>query len=58
MSQLNSFKNWLLSHSLRQSIAVADALARRTKFSFPFAIWLESVPPDLIAFVNADSPSS
>ena len=58
LSHLNSFKNWLLSHSLRQGNAVADALVRGAKFSFPFAIWLESVPPDLIAFVNADSPSS
>ena len=58
LSHLNSFKNWPLSHSLRQGNVVADALVRRAKFSFPFHIWLESVPPNLIAFVNADSPSS
>ncbi|XP_075669770.1 uncharacterized protein LOC142639490 [Castanea sativa] len=58
LSHLNSIKNWSLSHSLRQDNAVADALARRAKFSFPLAIWLEPVPPDLLAFVNADLPSS
>ena len=55
LSHLNSFKNWSLSHTLKQGNAVADALARRAKFSFPFTIWLESVPPDLTVFVNADS---
>ena len=45
---------WSLSHTFRQGNVVADALARRAKLSFPFAIWLDSVPPDLIPFVNAD----
>ena len=54
LSHLNSFKDWSLSHSLRRGNAVADALARRAKLSFPFAIWLDFVPPDLIPFVNAD----
>ena len=55
LSHLNSFKNWSLSHTLRQGNAIANALARRAKFSFPFAIWLDYVPPDLIAFVKVDS---
>ena len=55
LSHLNSFKNWSLSHTLRQGNAVANALARRAKFSFSFAIWLDYVPPNLIAFVKADS---
>ena len=55
LSHLNSFKNWSLSHTLKQGNAVADAVARRAKFSSPFAIWLDSVPPNLIAFVKADS---
>ena len=54
LSHLNSLQNWSLSHTFRQGNAVADALARRAKLSFPFAIWLDSVPPDLIPFVNAD----
>ena len=45
---------WSLSHIFRQGNAVANALARRAKLSFPFAIWLDSVPLDLIPFVNAD----
>ncbi|KAL0012764.1 hypothetical protein SO802_007872 [Lithocarpus litseifolius] len=57
LSHLNSFKNWSVSHVLRQGNAVADALARRAKFSLPVAIWLESVPPDLFSFVDADFPS-
>lgn len=58
LSHLNSIKNWSLSHSLRQGNAVADALAKRAKFSFPLPIWLESVPPDSLAFLNADLPPS
>ena len=54
LSHLNSFQNWSLSHTFRQGNAVADDLARRAKLSFPFAIWLDSVPLDLIPFVNAD----
>ena len=55
---LNSSKSWSLSHTLRLGNAIADALARRAKFSFPLSIWLESVPPDIVNFVNANLPAS
>lgn len=38
LSLLNSLKSWLLSHTLGLSNAIAYALARKGKFSFPLFI--------------------
>ncbi|XP_075636759.1 uncharacterized protein LOC142608997 [Castanea sativa] len=58
LSLLNSLKSWSLSHTLRLSNAIAYALARKDNFSFPLSIWLESVPPNIINYVNSDLPAS
>ena len=58
LSHLNSLKSWSLSHTLRLGNAVVDALARRARFSFPLFIWLESILPDIVNFVNTDLPAS
>ena len=58
LSHLNSFKNWSLSYTPRQGNEVADALDRRAKKSFLFSVWLDFLPPDVVAFVNADFPST
>ena len=58
LSHLNSLKSWSLSHTLRLGNAVVDALARRARFSFPLFIWLESILPDMVNFVNTDLPAS
>ena len=47
-----------LSYTPRQGNEVADALARRAKKSFSFSVWLDFLPPDVVAFVNADFPST
>ena len=58
LSHLNSLKSWSLSHTLRLGNAVVDALARRASFSFLLSIWVESVPPNIVNFVNANLPAS
>ena len=58
LSHLNSLKSWSLSHTLRLGNAVVDAFARRARFSFPLFIWLESILPDIVNFVNTDLPAS
>lgn len=58
LSHLNSLKSWLVSRTLRLGNDVADALARRACFSFPLSIWVQSVPPDIVNFVNVDLPTS
>lgn len=54
LSHLNSLKSWLLSHTLRLGNAVVNALDRRARFSFPLSIWLESILPNIVNFVNVD----
>ena len=51
---LNPLKSWSLSHTHRLGNAVADALAKRAKFSSPFTLWLEHVPPNVVNFVSVD----
>lgn len=36
--------------------AIAHALDRITRLSFPLQVWMESVPPNLISIVYADLP--
>ena len=56
---INALKNGdMFNSAYGLGNAIADALARRAKFSFPLSIWLESVPPDMVNFVNANLPVS
>ena len=44
-------------HVKRDGNLVAHSLAKRTKFSMPFEVWMESVPPDLVSILCIDFPS-
>ena len=53
---VNSFQSISFSHVVRQSNAIAHALAQRAKHSFPLLVWMEVVPPDVNSFVLSDFP--
>ena len=54
MSLVGSFQYFSFSHTRRQGNALAYALARRARFSFPISIWKESVPPDIYKVYVSD----
>ncbi|XP_075633589.1 uncharacterized protein LOC142606070 [Castanea sativa] len=43
----SSFQSFSFSHVYRQGSALADALAKRARLSYPLVVWMESVPLDL-----------
>ena len=43
----SSLQSFSFSHVHRQGNTLVDALAKKTKFSCPLLVWMESVPPDL-----------
>ena len=51
---VSSMRSFSFAHVVRQSNAVAHALAQRARLSFPFSAWMESVPPDIVDYVTAD----
>ena len=50
----NSFQSISFSHVGWQGNAVAHVLAQRARHSFPFSIWLEHVPHDIVSFLSSD----
>ncbi|XP_075667271.1 uncharacterized protein LOC142636863 [Castanea sativa] len=42
-----SLQSFSFSHVCRQGNALADALAKRARLSYPLLVWMESVPLDL-----------
>ena len=54
LSFVNSFQSVSFSHFYRQGNAVADALAKRARFSFPLLVWIDIVPSNVVHFVLAD----
>ena len=50
----NSFQSISFSHVGRQDNAVAHALAQRARHFFPFSIWLEHLPHDIVSFLSSD----
>ena len=51
---VRSMRSFSFAHVVRQSNAVAHALAQRARLSFPFSAWMEFVPLDIDMFVNVD----
>ena len=54
MALLKSLQNYSFSHVHRQGNALAHALAKRARFSFPVLAWMESVPLDIYKFYVSD----
>ena len=50
---VNSLRSTSFSHTYRQDNSVANALAKKVRFSFALTIWMESVPLDINTFVLA-----
>ena len=51
---VSSMRSFSFAHVVRQSNVVAYALVQRTRLSFPFSAWMESVLSDIDGFVSAD----
>ena len=54
MALLKSLQNYSFSHVHRQGNALAHALAKRARFSFPVLVWMEAVPLDIYKFYVSD----
>ena len=54
MSLVGSFQYFSFSHTQRQGNALAHALARRARLSFPISVWKEFVPPDIYKVYVSD----
>jgi ribonuclease HI len=50
----NSFLSVQFLHVKRDGNSVAHSLAKRAKFSNPFEVWMESVPPDIVPILCND----
>lgn len=50
----NSLRSFSFSHKVREGNAMAHALAERVRLSFPLLVWMETVPPNVDAFVFAN----
>ncbi|XP_075645391.1 uncharacterized protein LOC142616416 [Castanea sativa] len=58
MFYVNSLRSYSFSHTYRKGNSVADALAKKARFSSDLTVWMESLPPDINTFVLADMPLS
>ena len=56
-SLVNSFRSNFFSRYYRQDNATADALAKRTRLSFLFLVWMECVPSNVVQYVLASCPA-
>ena len=56
MFYVNSLRSYCFSHTYRKGNSVADALAKKVRFSSDLTVWMEHVPPDIKSFVLADMP--
>ena len=54
MALVKSLQNYSFSHVHQQCNALAHALAKRARFSFPVLVWMESIPPDIYKFYVSD----
>ena len=50
----SSMRSFSFAYVVRQSNAVAHALAQRVRLSFPFFAWMKFVPSDIIDFVTTN----
>ena len=50
----NSLRSFSFSHKVREGNAMAHALDERVRLSFPLLVWMETVPPNVDAFVFAN----
>ena len=57
-SIVGSLVNYSFSHTRMQGNIVVHTLVKRTIFSFPLLVWMESIPPNVINFIVSDSASS
>ena len=53
-----SLVNYLFSHTRRHGNIVAHTLIKRTIFSFPLLVWIESIPPNVLNFIVSNFASS
>lgn len=53
-SALSFFRTHSFSHNRRQGNAIAHALAKKARNSFPLDVWMESVPSDLDRLIISD----
>lgn len=47
LSSASSLQNYSFAHTLRHGNALAHALAKKVRFSFPSQVWIEPVPQEL-----------
>lgn len=58
MFYVKSLRSYNFSHTYRKGNSVADALAKKARFSSDLTVWMEHVPPNINSFVLADMPPS
>ena len=51
---ISSIRNFSFSHTIRQWNVVTHVLSQRARLSFSLLVWIESVLPNMDAFVFAD----